>query len=165
QQQQQQQQKQLQRQQSQPATVSAAGQLLCPDCGRSFKNYRALLTHSYTHRVKLRSVKVEPQSAPTRASAPPSSDASFQCTLCHKGFPTMMGLHRHGYTHQDKRGNVLCPYENCTASRPSRAHLAYHLRKTHGDKPYECADCGEKYELFKDLNEHIYHTGHKRRFD
>ncbi|GMR56347.1 hypothetical protein PMAYCL1PPCAC_26542, partial [Pristionchus mayeri] len=122
-------------------------------CGGSFKSYRAPLKSSYSHSTRLRTVKVEPQSAQPRAPLPPSWEgAAFRCTLCHKAFPTMVGLHRHGYKHEDKRGNVLCPYDNCTSSRPTRAHLAYHLRKAHGEKPYECADCGEKYGLFKDLH-------------
>lgn len=108
---------------------------VCPHCGESFANGKALKSHGCFQQVKV----------------------LYLCTDCGKGFTNHYGLKQHQRVHTGEKP-YSCPH--CSKSFSYTGQLNVHLRTHTGEKPYLCTHCGESFRQSGDLKRHERkHTG------
>lgn len=108
--------------------------LICEQCGKTFKRIDYLKEHMHTHLPK----------------------GEIECDICHKFFKHKRALQKHKSAHLNK--GLTC--ETCGKQFRFRSNLKYH-QLTHMDRPknFECDKCDKKFAKRESLANHlITHT-------
>lgn len=133
--------------------INSAGEkrYKCEICQRAFTESSTRSKHMATH----------------------STEHPFKCELCDKQFSRKSNLQRHSEIHArvEKRNNLAieeigqeCPicFKNVTGD--FKRHVKYHetVKADQGIKKYSCDVCNASYNLFNNLQAHMWrHTGKK----
>ncbi|XP_018095565.1 gastrula zinc finger protein XlCGF26.1-like isoform X2 [Xenopus laevis] len=111
--------------------------LICPSCGKNFRNQQKLKIHLAIH----------------------NGERPFTCTDCGKGFAAKRLLRIHLQVHTGERP-FSC--KECGKTFARRSHLYTHRKVHTGEKPYICTECGKSFARKIHLNNHHkVHTGEK----
>uniref|UniRef100_A0A8C0G9S3 C2H2-type domain-containing protein n=1 Tax=Chelonoidis abingdonii TaxID=106734 RepID=A0A8C0G9S3_CHEAB len=110
---------------------------ICPDCGKSFRQYSYLVTHRRIH----------------------TGERPYSCAQCGLGFSQHSSLIRHRHTHTGERP-YRCP--DCGKAFALSTSLLTHQRTHTGERPYNCNQCGRGFSQRSALVTHQRtHTGER----
>ncbi|XP_017473822.1 PREDICTED: zinc finger protein 62 homolog [Rhagoletis zephyria] len=115
----------------------------CPDCMRSYKTKRSMLTHHrQTHNPKKRKPK-EP-------------NMKFKCEECGELFRAERNLRAHKWKHT----GIVC--DICGKKFSQTGNLQRHKIRHTGIKAHKCQECGNDFFTDKELKAHMLrHTGER----
>ncbi|XP_077170659.1 uncharacterized protein LOC143826029 [Paroedura picta] len=120
-----------------PFSATVVSDLVCPDCGRAFKQRADVRRHRYVH----------------------TKEKPYACQLCDKRFGHPSNLHSHLRTHSGER-----PYkcQECGKAFTQSCNLRTHLQIHSGSKPFSCCVCGKSFRHRSILTIHQrVHTGER----
>lgn len=115
----------------------------CPDCMRSYKTKRSMLTHHrQTHNPKIKKPK-EPK-------------LNFKCDECGECFKAERNLRAHKWKHT----GIIC--DICGKKFSQTGNLQRHKIRHTGIKAHKCQECGNDFFTDKELKAHMLrHTGER----
>ncbi|XP_004523585.1 zinc finger protein 195 [Ceratitis capitata] len=115
----------------------------CPDCMRSYKTKRSMLTHHrQTHNPKTKKPK-EPK-------------MSHKCDECGECFKAERNLRAHKWKHT----GIIC--DICGKKFSQTGNLQRHKIRHTGIKAHKCQECGNDFFTDKELKAHMLrHTGER----
>ncbi|XP_076438045.1 uncharacterized protein LOC143277164 [Babylonia areolata] len=116
---------------------TASDAVLCPHCGKVFKNKDCLNTHMTYH----------------------NKDSPFPCPLCPKAFKNKACLRQHMLFHGEKTQQC----EICGAKFYRKVGLRRHMQK-HTGKEFACEECTRRFFSLSELQVHVesVHKGIRR---
>ncbi|GMR58489.1 hypothetical protein PMAYCL1PPCAC_28684, partial [Pristionchus mayeri] len=115
---------------------------VCPQCGARFVRSRDVKRHLRTIDHSINRPVPRVRSNPTKW---------FKCDKCPKKFTRIDNLKRHRGSHTGKVPLIECPH--CDVLLIS--NLKGHLRQVHKINPHVCDKCGEAFDKFLQLKEHL----------
>ncbi|XP_021238769.1 zinc finger protein 34-like isoform X2 [Numida meleagris] len=140
-------------------------QILCTECGKSFKTYSNLVNHQRVHSqkslfkcsdcgksYKWRSELIKHQRIHT-------GERPYKCPECEKSFISRTGLKYHQRIHTEER-SFKC--SDCGKSFTSSSNLFRHQRMHTEERPYQCTECEKSFKIRSHLIRHQrIHTGER----
>ncbi|XP_075527766.1 uncharacterized protein LOC142559949 [Dermacentor variabilis] len=100
----------------------------CPECGKAFKQMKALQQHLNWHKVVNRQ----------------NVETPYKCHLCPAAFVGNCALARHALVHTSERPHI-CPV--CQKHFASKCDLTVHVRQIHGEVETPVANADSKAEI------------------
>lgn len=137
--------------------------LQCQGCGQKFENVEKAKVHSQ--------LGCQVSSGDTSASSKETmkikvvfeENEDFQCSLncvqCDKRIVGVEKMLLHIQEHIYEKNNMICPVLKCGKSFKNPGDFKLHLKAHTGHKPYKCSDCGKRFFLRENYENHAQRHG------
>ncbi|CAH1155959.1 unnamed protein product [Phaedon cochleariae] len=139
----------------------------CMLCGRSCKDRRTLLKHSWEHSKEKvfacsKCAKTFHNKARLKRHMLSHRSKAVQCDTCGDEFPDGRSLMNHRHSHNNASGGRQFPCRECGKTFGSRSSQQIHIRIHTGERPYGCRFCWKAFADGGTLRKHErIHTGEK----
>ncbi|PIC47952.1 hypothetical protein B9Z55_007115 [Caenorhabditis nigoni] len=107
----------------------------CQYCPKSFTSTRNLNRHKKFHN---------------------SWKPFFKCRHCHKSYRNRARASAHLWSHFENQKEVECPMKDCFLKFEGLQNMEIHLNQSHGESPFQCKLCDEKFEKSFGMVNHFF---------